>query len=237
MQKIRHALTIRQRYAIINPHTYRTFSMSDPMTEMAEAKTQKQLQSERTRRRIIQAAAELFVHKGFNGTSISDLAEAVGLTKGAIYHHFENKDAIFFAVVDMVRHDWNRAVVRDVMKAKNALDRISVLLDNHARVVRENPTLCLVMASLVTDIDLDDNSDFAVALVEVYEELTAFIERIVQKGQTAGEIRSDLDARMVALNIVGMMRATCCRMLNRLSADDAGRMGTLRQVFVDGLRP
>jgi hypothetical protein len=42
---------------------------------------------------------------------------------------------------------------------------------------------------------------------------------------------------MVALNVVGMMRATCCRMLKRLSDDDLGRMGTLRQVFVDGLRP
>jgi len=207
------------------------------MTESSETKTQKQLQSERTRRRIIHAAAELFVRKGFNGTSISDLAEAVELTKGAIYHHFESKDAIFFAVVNMVRHDWNRAVVRDVIKADNALDRIAALLDNHTRVVSENPTLCLVMASLITDTDLDDNSDFAAALVEVYEELTAFIEGIVKKGQTAGEIRSDLAARMVALNVVGMMRATCCRMLKRLSDDDSGRMGTLRQVFVDGLRP
>ncbi len=207
------------------------------MTESIEGKTQKQLQSERTRRRIIQAAAELFVRKGFNGTSIADLAESVELTKGAIYHHFESKDAIFFAVVNMVRHDWNRAVVRDVVKADNALDRISALLDNHTRVVSENPTLCLVMASLITDTDLDDNSDFAVALVEVYEELTNFIESIVKKGQAAGEIRSDLEARMVALNVVGMMRATCCRMLKRLSDNDSGRMGTLRQVFVDGLRP
>lgn len=207
------------------------------MNASVETKTQKQQQSERTRRRIIQAAAELFVRKGFNGTSIADLAQAVELTKGAIYHHFESKDALFFAVVDMVRHDWNRAVVRDVMKANNALDRVSVLLDNHTRVVLENPTLCLVMASLVTDTDLEDNSEFAIALVEVYEELTGFIESIIKKGQKEKQVRTDVDARMVALNVVGMMRATCCRMLQRLSDDDVERMGTLRQVFVDGLQP
>lgn len=207
------------------------------MTESLKTKTQKQLQSERTYRRIIQTAAELFVRKGFDGTSIADLAQAVELTKGAIYHHFESKDALFFAVVEMVRHDWNRGVVRDVMKTSNALDRISILLDNHTRVVTENPTLCLVMASLVTDTDLDDNTEFAVALVELYEELTSFIESIIEKGQKRGEVRADVEARMVALNVVGVMRATCCRMLQRLSDDDSVRMGTLRQVFVDGLQP
>ena len=61
-------------------------------------KTQKQLQSEQTRQRIIEAAAQLFVRKGFYGTSIADLAQATGLTKGALYHHFENKDAIFDSI-------------------------------------------------------------------------------------------------------------------------------------------
>ena len=45
-------------------------------------KTQKQIQSEQTRRRIVAAAAELFVSKGFEGSSIADLARATKLTKG-----------------------------------------------------------------------------------------------------------------------------------------------------------
>ena len=205
---------------------------------MPDTKTQKQLQSERTRRRIVEAAAELFVRKGFYATSVSDLAKAIGLTKGALYHHFESKDDLFFAVVHMVRETWNKGVMRDVVKTRGALERITVLMDNHTRLVGENPTLCLVMASLVTDTDFDEtDSAFATALTEVYLDLTAFIERIVEKGQGAGEVRTDLDARMVALNVVGMMRATCCRMFEQLTTDHAGRMATLRQVFVDGLCP
>ena len=83
-------------------------------------KTQKQLQSEQTQQRIIKEATHLFVRKGFYGTSISDLAQATGLTKGAIYHHFENKDAIFFAVIEDVRQTWNNEVARDVMQEKDA---------------------------------------------------------------------------------------------------------------------
>jgi AcrR family transcriptional regulator len=40
-----------------------------------------------------------FGRKGFYSTSVADLAQATGLTKGVLYHHFENKDALFFAVV------------------------------------------------------------------------------------------------------------------------------------------
>jgi TetR/AcrR family transcriptional repressor of nem operon len=200
-------------------------------------KTQKQLQSEQTRERVIEEAAKLFVSKGFNGTSISALAKATGLTKGAIYHHYPSKGALFHAVLEMVRKSWSEAVVRDVLKTKNALDRISTLLDNHTRLVGKNEIVCLVMASLITDTDLDDrDSEFAEALREVYAELVKFIERIIEKGQAAGEIRSDLDARPVALNVVGMMRTTCCRMLNQFGTSYSKRMAALREIFVDGLR-
>jgi TetR/AcrR family transcriptional repressor of nem operon len=200
------------------------------------AKTQKQLQGEQTRQRIIEEAAKLFIRKGFHGTSVADLAQAVGLTKGALYHHFDGKDALFYAVVKMVRDTWSTAVIRDVLKARNALDRIGVLFDNHVRMVQENEMLCLVMASLVADMDEGDPA-FANALLEVYSDLVSFVERIVQKGQAAGEVRPDMDARLVAFNVVGMLRTSCCRILQRLEPDYAVRMEALKQMILAGLRP
>jgi TetR/AcrR family transcriptional repressor of nem operon len=199
-------------------------------------KTQKQIQGEQTRQRIIEEAAKLFVRKGFHGTSIADLAQAAGLTKGALYHHFDGKDDLFYAVVEMVRDAWTAAVVRDVLKEANALDRLGVLLDNHVRMVSENQMLCLTMASLVADMD-DGDPAFADALVDVYSDLVYFIQRIVQKGQDAGEVRTDLSARLVAFNIVGMLRTSCCRILQRLEPDYAVRMETLKHMILAGLRP
>jgi AcrR family transcriptional regulator len=202
------------------------------------AKTQKQIQSQQTRRRIVEAAAEVFVSKGFEGSSIADLARATQLTKGAIYHHFDSKGDLFFAVIEMVREQWYGAVVRDVLKNRNGLERIGILIDNHARLVGEYPTLCLVMASLVRDTDLQcEGSKFAAALLEMYSEVVKFIESIVRKGQTAGEIRKDVDSRAVALNVLGMMRATCCKMLDQFTIRYEERMATWRQIFIDGLRP
>ena len=51
------------------------------------------------RERIIQAAFQLFAERGFYGVSISDVAEAAGLVKSSIYHHFENKEALYLAVL------------------------------------------------------------------------------------------------------------------------------------------
>jgi TetR/AcrR family transcriptional repressor of nem operon len=211
--------------------------MGDAVKMVVPARTQKQLQSEQTRQRIVQATAELFVRKGFAGTSIADIAEATDLTKGALYHHFSSKSALFFAVLEMVRTSWAEAVVRDVLKTKKALDRLAVLLDNHTRLVSKNETVCLVMASLVGETDLEDKgSKFADALRALYGDLVKFIELIIRKGQASGEIRPDLDARATALNVVGMMRTTCCSVLNQYGVSFSRRMTTLRQIFIDGLR-
>lgn len=54
---------------------------------------------------IIQAATELFGSKGYDATSIDNVAESAGFAKGAVYHHFPNKKAVFEAVFDVVSED------------------------------------------------------------------------------------------------------------------------------------
>ncbi len=200
-------------------------------------KTQRQLQSEQTRQKIIEAATQLFVRKGFYGTSMADLAQATGLTKGAFYHHFENKDALFFAVIETVRDTWDQGVARDVLEAnKDALTRLTILFDNHARLISQNDKLCLVLNGLIMEME-GVNPAFMTALQEIYADLTRFIEHIIKKGQAAGQVRSDLDARLTALNIVGMLRGVgCSRVFHWMDVDYADMTETLKQMLLDGLR-
>jgi len=56
--------------------------------------------SEKSRQHILDAALKLFSHRGYGATSVRDIAEEAGLSKGNVYHHFPDKEAIFRGLID-----------------------------------------------------------------------------------------------------------------------------------------
>jgi AcrR family transcriptional regulator len=56
--------------------------------------------SERSRKHILDAALQLFSHKGYGATSVIDIAEKAGVSKGNVYHHFPDKESIFRSLLD-----------------------------------------------------------------------------------------------------------------------------------------
>ncbi|HET8798188.1 MAG TPA: TetR/AcrR family transcriptional regulator [Thermoanaerobaculia bacterium] len=56
--------------------------------------------SEKSRQQILDAALKLFSHRGYGATSVRDIAEEAGLSKGNVYHHFPDKETIFRALID-----------------------------------------------------------------------------------------------------------------------------------------
>lgn len=81
---------------------------------------------EATRGAIIRAATDLFGRNGFAATSVDQLAEKAGVAKGAVYHHFDNKEALFEAVFDAVSQDVSAKVAIAAAKATDLLASISV---------------------------------------------------------------------------------------------------------------
>ncbi|MFD1659181.1 ScbR family autoregulator-binding transcription factor [Streptomyces caeni] len=67
----------------------------------AHTRELKQERAVRTRERILAAAAQAFAAKGYPAVTILDVAEAAGMTKGAVYFHYDNKDALALAVTDL----------------------------------------------------------------------------------------------------------------------------------------
>lgn len=66
------------------------------------ARTRRQLQAEATREAMVVAARELFAERGYAATSIEDITARVQAARGALYHHFESKEALLRAVVERV---------------------------------------------------------------------------------------------------------------------------------------
>jgi AcrR family transcriptional regulator len=61
---------------------------------------QQEERSERSRAQILDSALKLFSHHGYGATSVRDIAEAAGVSKGNVYHHFPDKESIFRALLD-----------------------------------------------------------------------------------------------------------------------------------------
>ncbi len=71
--------------------------------------------TEQTRQALIDASRRLFVDKGYTETATSDIVAAAGVTRGALYHHFEDKKALFRAVVDR-----EAAAVAEAIEARSS---------------------------------------------------------------------------------------------------------------------
>ena len=97
-----------------------------------------------TRRRIQEVALELFTEQGYEGTSLREIAERLGVTKAALYYHFKSKEEIVSSFVEdgMQRVvsilDWLRAQPRTAQTRREFLRRYSAELyeSNHFRTMR-----------------------------------------------------------------------------------------------------
>jgi AcrR family transcriptional regulator len=102
-----------------------------PMSTVRATATQ-QLQSRRAR--MCRTAAQLFRNRGYDATSVSDIARALGMTKAGLYHHFESKEALLFEIMmyglDRVRDE----VIVPVRAVRDPEERLRQLIVRHARI-------------------------------------------------------------------------------------------------------
>ncbi|MBW2615282.1 MAG: TetR/AcrR family transcriptional regulator [Deltaproteobacteria bacterium] len=84
-----------------------------------------------TRQNITEKSLQVFSVKGYFNTSISDILEATGLTKGGLYGHFASKEDIWYAVYDEAVKIWRSIVFRDTQNITNPLERIEITIENH----------------------------------------------------------------------------------------------------------
>ncbi len=97
-------------------------------------KTSRDIQAEKSRERIFQAAVKLLSEKGYVETSISDICRKAGCSIGAFYHHFSSKDKILeeiFYVADEEFKGWNSPD----QEAVKGMDLILAYMDSYSRLV------------------------------------------------------------------------------------------------------
>ena len=162
------------------------------------AKAAKSGQSAATREEIVSAALRLFAQRGFASASIADIADAAGITKGAIYWHFDSKNALFKAILDQIRHDWQKMIRSPLEREPDPVRRIELLFDQYALFMKTEPEVCLFLQRVL----LEPEHRYASQVAQVFDRTQGFIAGILEEAKATGQLDAQLDSAVVARTIL-----------------------------------
>ena len=140
------------------------------------------------RSELTRQAARLFAEKGYHGTSIGDLAEAMGVQKGSLYHHIKGKEDLLWEVASEGARAFHTAL-DEIPEELGAAEKIRLALRAHLHVVAEQLDIATVFVREWRFLD-GDRRDAFIAERRRYEQRVGDLFR---EGRELGELRSDLD--------------------------------------------
>jgi TetR/AcrR family transcriptional regulator len=150
----------------------------------------------------IQATAEkLFAQRGFDAVSMNDIAEAAGVSKANIFHHFESKNALYLSVVRNACAD-SVERLQQLQHEDGAIPgRLADFAGNHLKSLLEHDR---VSRLILRELNDEQGARRAQELAEkVFGENFAILVDIVRTGQRRGELHADFDPAMIATLLIG----------------------------------
>lgn len=165
--------------------------------------------AEQTKAFIIEKTASVFNKKGFVGTTLSDMEEATGLTKGSIYNNFANKDEVALAVFDYNLTAVNNLIDAEMAKHKSAKDRLL----SYVKVYGNSAFASILFPSggcpiLNTAIESDDThpelrKKAANAILAWMNKVVALIEIGIKQQEFRSTVNAKETAAMMVASIEG----------------------------------
>ncbi|MDR3680182.1 MAG: TetR/AcrR family transcriptional regulator [Flavipsychrobacter sp.] len=161
--------------------------------------------AEKTRQFIIEKTAPIFNTKGYAGTSLSDITEATGLTKGSIYGNFANKDEVALAAFDHNLQTVQGIIRNEMSQHESVKEKLLVYVNVYNDFTRHSFPVggCPI---LNTAIEADDTHP--VLKKKVIDAIAAWKKNmagLVRQGIENKEFRKDVDAEQVALTIIALI--------------------------------
>ena len=156
---------------------------------------------EPSRRHLVKAAIDCFARFGYQGTSIDRIARHAGVTKGALYYHFRDKEEILFEAVGDRVGEFERHVLDEVGPADETLGSLKRVIDAcffHATVSNHRRFIITLMIEA-----LDTNPQLSAKFQRILRRMRWFLADVVRRGQQSGTVRADVNPEETAAVIAG----------------------------------
>lgn len=164
--------------------------------------------------KIIQESSRLFSSKGFSGTSINEILEAAGASKGGLYNHFKTKEELFSAVLSESRKIWREKNLAGLDEIDSPIKKIKKLLENYRdRYLIDSGNLpggCIFVRVSVESAEIGDQwPHLAEEINEGFDRLKSMVKGFLDQAKNGGQLKNETNTEDVADMIFsGMLGAS-----------------------------
>jgi TetR/AcrR family transcriptional regulator len=186
------------------------------------------------RQEIVRAVLELARERGPDAITTQAIAERIGVTQGALFRHFPDKETIWVAVFAWVRAALARVLDEAVDDAASPLANLERVFSAHVGLVDANPGLPRV---LFHELQSTGDSPVRVAVREMVADYRKRLARLIDAAKDAGEVSRDLDTALATVLFIGAVQGLVIRAaLTGRDAPLANRAPAMFRLLADGYR-
>ncbi len=190
----------------------------------------------RTRGRLLRAAFEEMLRSGFRNADLDAILARAGVTKGALYYHFDNKEALGYAVVDeVIASNVHQKWVLPLRNAKNPIDVLIRIIRSES-LKREDVLRSCPLINLSTEMSGIDEK-FRKRTANVYKDWHDAMAEALREGQKRRLVRSDINPSETATFVMAVWEGYA--VLGKNSQDPRTMKSGQRRVsgHLESLRP
>lgn len=199
-----------------------------------EIPRKRRMGAEERQEEIVQVAIDLAAKNGVESVTTQDMADAVGLTQGAIFRHFPTKDDIWLAAINWVRRRLMSVVEAAAARSENPLEALEGIFLAHVSFVAKHPAIPRLVFS---DYLQRRDSRLKQLIQEIITGYESRIAGLLGQAKAAGLARSDLDEGSAATLFIGMIQGLVLQ--SNIFAGRRSLLDEARKVFpiyLNGIR-
>lgn len=190
-----------------------------------------------TRTALLNAALTVFSQKGYSATRLQDIAAMAGVTRGAIYHHFQNKAGLFEALMKEASEGGNNIMLDAINAGGSFLDICERILVGSYEIVATNKRARDIMSLYLFKSDFSDElQPFAEMLKQQAVLSVQGAVGFVQMGIAQGDLKPDLNPEVVARSFLAFQNGVIqLWLLNQEAFDLKDSARDLARTFLYGI--
>jgi len=149
---------------------------------------------------VYRTAAQIILRKGYDATSISDIANALGMTKAGLYHYINGKKELLFDIMNFGLDELEEEVATPAASIADPVERLHFIITSHAQLVTRGQGAITILVDEITALTPAQNRIITRRKREYFDRLRALLNSIKEQGKL-----QDVDTTAATFSVLGMI--------------------------------